>query len=89
MNYRQFEVLSSTFFGRAFDGVASTSMLTSLNTPRRLPPFQRALEEGGRLSCREVEARTEWLGTLIALIAVSCLLWWLDNVEPLSGWFDG
>jgi hypothetical protein len=32
---------------------------------------------------------TEWLGIAIALIALFCLLWWLDNREPLSGWFGG
>jgi hypothetical protein len=32
---------------------------------------------------------TEWLGIAIALIALFCLLWWLDNREPLSGWFAG
>ena len=32
---------------------------------------------------------TEGLGTAIALIAVSFLLWWLDNTEPLIGWFEG
>jgi hypothetical protein len=38
---------------------------------------------------RGVEAMTEWLGIAIALIALFCLLWWLDNREPLSGWFGG
>ena len=32
---------------------------------------------------------TKWLGIAIALIALICLLWWLDNREPLSGWFGG